>query len=228
MNNILFCIDVYTVTEGDTLYSIAEKYDLPVSLLMKVNGISDPYNLLIGTRLCIPGDISQLPEGMRPDIQARQEAQHVLAPQNMHEHHAAQEAQQAQQEAQAQQASQMQAQQAEQRPMGQRPPVMPPRPSAPAAGQMHQHQAHDQHNMNTPQVIEIPVVVERAEPVQIPASNSTPAPPAPKPKTHTVKAGDTLYLIARMHNIRLDDLMDANPNVDPYNLMIGTILRLPY
>ena len=83
--------------------------------------------------------------------------------------------------------------------------------------------------MNTPQVIEIPVVVERAEPVQIPASNSTPAPaPAPKPKTHTVKAGDTLYLIARMHNIRLDDLMDANPNVDPYNLMIGTILRLPY
>ena len=246
MNNILFCIDVYTVTEGDTLYSIAEKYDLPVSLLMKVNGISDPYNLLIGTRLCIPGDISQLPEGMRPDIQAWQEAQHVHAPQNMHEHHAAQEAQQAQQEAQAQQAQQnaqmqaqqnaqmqarqnAQAQQAEQRPMGQRPPVMPPRPSAPATDHMHQHQAQDQHNMNTPQVIEIPVVVERAEPVKIPASNSTPAPaPAPKPKTHTVKAGDTLYLIARMHNIRLDDLMDANPNVDPYNLMIGTILRLPY
>ena len=237
MNNILFCIDVYTVTEGDTLYSIAEKYDLPVSLLMKVNGISDPYNLLIGTRLCIPGDISQLPEGMRPDIQARQEAQHVYAPQNMHEHHAAQEAQQAQQEAQMQQAQQeaqmqqaqqnAQAQQAEQRPMGQRPPIMPPRPSAPAAGQMHQHQAHDQHNMNTPQVIEIPVVVERPEPVQRPAPKPETA-PAPKPKTHTVKAGDTLYLIARMHNIRLDDLMDANPNVDPYNLMIGTILRLPY
>lgn len=220
MNNILFCIDVYTVTEGDTLYSIAEKYDLPVSLLMKVNGISDPYNLLIGTRLCIPGDISQLPEGMRPDIQARQEAQHV---------HAHQEAQmqQAQQEAQAQQASQMQARQAEHRPMGQRPPIMPPRPSAPAADQMHQHQAQDQHNMNAAQVIEIPVVVERPEPVQRPAPKPETA-PAPKPKTHTVKAGDTLYLIARMHNIRLDDLMDANPNVDPYNLMIGTILRLPY
>ncbi len=236
MNNILFCIDVYTVTEGDTLYSIAEKYDLPVSLLMKVNGISDPYNLLIGTRLCIPGDISQLPEGMRPDIQARQEAQHVHAPQNMHEHHAAQEAQQAQQEAQAQQARQnalmqarqnAQAQQAEQRPMGQRPPVMPPRPSAPATDHMHQHQAQDQHNMNAAQVIEIPVVVERPEPVQRPAPKPETA-PAPKPKTHTVKAGDTLYLIARMHNIRLDDLMDANPNVDPYNLMIGTILRLPY
>ena len=227
MNNILFCIDVYTVTEGDTLYSIAEKYDLPVSLLMKVNGISDPYNLLIGTRLCIPGDISQLPEGMRPDIQARQEAQHVHAPQNMHEHHAAQEAQQAQQNAQMQARQNAQAQQAEQRPMGQRPPVMPPRPSAPATDHMHQHQAQDQHNMNAAQVIEIPVVVERPEPVQRPAPKPETA-PAPKPKTHTVKAGDTLYLIARMHNIRLDDLMDANPNVDPYNLMIGTILRLPY
>ena len=33
MKTSLVCIDVYTVSEGDTLYSIAEKYDLPVSLL---------------------------------------------------------------------------------------------------------------------------------------------------------------------------------------------------
>ena len=31
MNKSLVCIDVYTVSEGDTLYAIAEKYDLPVS-----------------------------------------------------------------------------------------------------------------------------------------------------------------------------------------------------
>ena len=55
MKTSLVCIDVYTVSEGDTLYSIAEKYDLPVSLLMKVNCIDNPYNLQIGTRLCIPG-----------------------------------------------------------------------------------------------------------------------------------------------------------------------------
>ena len=60
MNNSLVCIDVYTVTAGDTLYTIADKYDLPVSLLMKVNCITNPYNLEIGTRLCIPGDESQL------------------------------------------------------------------------------------------------------------------------------------------------------------------------
>lgn len=114
MNNCLFCIDVYTVNEGDTLYSIAEKYELPVSLLMKVNGIDNPYNLRIGSRLCIPGTEEQLP-------------------------------------------------------------------------------------------------------------------PAPKTceTTHTVKAGDTLYLIAKMHNIKLDALMRANPHIDPYNLLIGTELCIP-
>lgn len=113
MTNCLFCIDVYTVNEGDTLYSIAEKYELPVSLLMKVNGIDNPYNLRIGTRLCIPGTEDQLPP---------------------------------------------------------------------------------------------------AQPCEL---------------KHTVKAGDTLYLIAKMHNIKLDALMRANPHIDPYNLMVGTELCIP-
>ncbi len=55
MKTSLVCIDVYTISEGDTLSLLAEKYDLPVSLLMKVDGIDNPYNLRIGTRLCIPG-----------------------------------------------------------------------------------------------------------------------------------------------------------------------------
>lgn len=114
MKTSLVCIDVYTISEGDTLYSIAEKYDLPVSLLMKVNGIDNPYNLRIGTRLCIPGTEDQLPQ-----------------------------------------------------------------------------------------------------------------PPVQCPKTHTVVHGDTLYLIARKHGIKLDSLMRANPNIDPYNLLIGTQLCIP-
>ena len=114
METSLVCIDVYTVNEGDTLYSIGEKYDLPVSLLMKVNGIVDPYNLQIGHRLCIPGTEDQLPH--KPDICF---------------------------------------------------------------------------------------------------------------KTHIVEAGDTLYLIAKMHQIKLDALMQANPNIDPYNLLIGTELLIP-
>lgn len=119
MNNDLVCIDIYTVSEGDTLYSIGEKYDLPVPLLMKVNLIADPYNLQVGSRLIIPGDTSQLPDA---EIYTR--------------------------------------------------------------------------------------------------------PKKPQNK-HTIKAGDTLYLIAKNHNIKLDALMNANPNVDPYNLEIGSILILP-
>ena len=108
MTNTLVCIDVYTISEGDTLYSIAEKYELPVSLLMKVNDIDNPYNLQIGTRLCIPGTEEQLPH-----------------------------------------------------------------------------------------------------------------------RTHTVIAGDTLYLIAKKHGVRLDSLMRANPDIDPYNMLVGTILIIP-
>ena len=114
MNKSLVCIDVYTVSEGDTLYAIAEKYDLPVSLLMKVNCIENPYNLQIGSRLCIPGTEDQLP---KPQECCR--CRHKVAP------------------------------------------------------------------------------------------------------------GDTLYLIAKKHGVKLDALMRANPDMDPYNLMIGPELCIP-
>ncbi len=115
MNKSLVCIDVYTVNEGDTLYSIGEKYDLPVSLLMKVNCIDNPYNLQIGSRLCIPGTEDQLPN-------REEESSH---------------------------------------------------------------------------------------------------------RTHNVAAGDTLYLIAKKYGVRLDNLMRANPDIDPYNMLVGTVLFIP-
>ncbi len=120
MNHSLVCVDVYTISAGDTLYSIAEKYDLPVALLMKVNCITNPYNLQIGARLCIPGDPSQLPK--------------------------------------------------------------PPAEEEPSR---------------------------------------------PQQTVHMVEAGDTLYLIAKKHGVKLDDIMGANPAIDPYNLMIGTELVIP-
>jgi len=116
MNKTLVCIDIYTVAEGDTLYSIGEKYDLPVSLLMKVNDIDNPYNLQIGTRICIPGTEDQLHNKCEPCI------------------------------------------------------------------------PH---------------------------------------KTHTVVAGDTLYLIAKKHGVRLDSLVNSNPDIDPYNMLVGTVLIIP-
>ncbi|WP_179151916.1 LysM peptidoglycan-binding domain-containing protein [Oceanobacillus senegalensis] len=46
---------------------------------------------------------------------------------------------------------------------------------------------------------------------------------------HTISAGDTFYSIATMYeDINLRDLYVLNPNVDPYNLQIGSKVRVKY
>jgi len=44
---------------------------------------------------------------------------------------------------------------------------------------------------------------------------------------HTVRAGDTLYMMARQYKITLDALMKSNPNLDAYNFQIGMHLCIP-
>jgi LysM repeat protein len=51
--------------------------------------------------------------------------------------------------------------------------------------------------------------------------------PTPTPFTYTVVAGDTLSGIATRFNVRLDDLVAANPGVSPAALQIGTVLKIP-
>lgn len=119
------CTDIYTVQAGDTLYAVSQRYNVDVGLLMRVNRISNPYNLRIGTRLCVPGLAEPLPD-VEPD-----------APQDGAD--------------------------------------MPMEPAA----------------------------------------------------THVVKEGDTLYMIAKQHNVTLEALMRANPDIDPYNLQIGMEIRVP-
>ena len=123
------CVDIHTVRSKDTFYSIAKKYDMNVDLLMRVNGMRNPYDLQVGTRLCIPGMIlpelssggnapgGGMPDGMGPGFSCR--------------------------------------------------------------------------------------------------------------NIYTVKPGDTLYMIAKMHKITLDALMDANPGIDPYQLQKGMELCIP-
>jgi hypothetical protein len=51
--------------------------------------------------------------------------------------------------------------------------------------------------------------------------------PTPTPSTYTVVAGDTLSGIAARFDVRLNDLMAANPGVSPNPLPVGTILNIP-
>ena len=44
---------------------------------------------------------------------------------------------------------------------------------------------------------------------------------------YTIKAGDTLYFIARTYNTTVEAIMAINPGLDPYNLQIGQVICVP-
>ncbi|WP_081988409.1 LysM domain-containing protein [Halobacillus sp. BBL2006] len=44
---------------------------------------------------------------------------------------------------------------------------------------------------------------------------------------HTVKPGSTLYNIANLHKgVSVEDLLELNPNIDPFNLRVGQEIRV--
>lgn len=47
------CI-MHIIQEGDSLYSISRRYNVPISMLFKANPYVEIYNLQIGDELCIP------------------------------------------------------------------------------------------------------------------------------------------------------------------------------
>lgn len=51
---------------------------------------------------------------------------------------------------------------------------------------------------------------------------------APAPiRTHTVKSGETLTMIARKYGVQVDALMAANPRLEPRRMQIGQTLNIP-
>ena len=55
-----------TVARGDTLYSLAKKYDTSVDELAKMNNLSAPFALSVGQKIKVPGDVVIVPEKARP------------------------------------------------------------------------------------------------------------------------------------------------------------------
>jgi len=51
--------------------------------------------------------------------------------------------------------------------------------------------------------------------------------PAPVMRTHTVRAGDTSYAIARRYGVQPAALRAANPGLDPRRLQVGQVLNIP-
>lgn len=52
-------------------------------------------------------------------------------------------------------------------------------------------------------------------------------PPCPEGNYYTVRPGDTLNAIAQRYNISLDDLIEANPYIDPNRISVGQVLCIP-
>ena len=49
----------------------------------------------------------------------------------------------------------------------------------------------------------------------------------PEGNPYTIQPGDTFFSIASRFNISVDDLIEANPGVDPNNLRVGQVICIP-
>lgn len=53
----------YIIKPGDTLYNISLQYNVTVKEILKINPFLNPYNLLVGQKICIPLDEKFCPNG---------------------------------------------------------------------------------------------------------------------------------------------------------------------
>lgn len=63
-----FCTNgiIYTIQRGDSLFTIARRYNLTVQQMIQANPqISDPNVVEVGQRICIPIPVPPLPEGVK-------------------------------------------------------------------------------------------------------------------------------------------------------------------
>jgi len=59
-----------------------------------------------------------------------------------------------------------------------------------------------------------------------PAATPLPA-PTPTPTIHIVALGETISSIALRYGLDMNAVLAANPDIDPYTLMVGTLVKIP-
>lgn len=70
-----------------------------------------------------------------------------------------------------------------------------------------------------------PEALQVGQTICIPRQQVFPA--CPEGNFHTIRPGDTLYSLARFYNVSLDDLLEANPGLDPDRLTVGQVICIP-
>lgn len=80
----------------------------------------------------------------------------------------------------------------------------------------------------TPVPTAVPVVVISPTPTPTIAPTPTPTPPpTPTPKTHTVRPGDSLSVIATFYGVSMGAILELNNIPDPDTVPVGQVLILP-
>lgn len=97
----------------------------------------------------------------------------------------------------------------------------------------------DPSRLSVGQTIRLPAIEGAPPPTPVPEPTEQPteAPAAPTPtavltpvslgQTYTVQAGDIPLTIAQKFGITVEELIAANPGIDPNNLQIGQVLVIP-
>ncbi len=222
----------YTIKSGDTLFLLARRFNTTVEAIMKINPGIEPNNLQIGQVICIPqmapptppcpngflytiraGDtFYKLSQQFNVSVEALMRANPGVDPNNL-------------QIGQVICIPQMAP------PM---PPSMPPCPNGflytikpgdtfyklsqqfnvSVEALMRANPGVDPNNLQIGQVICIPQM-------------ASPMPPCPNGFYYTVKPGDTLYTIGQHFNVNVQEIINANPGIDPNNLQVGQVICIP-
>jgi len=163
----------YTIKSGDTLYKLAMTYNTTVEAIMRINPGINPNNLQIGQRICIPQTTTPppttCPRGTFVYTIKSGDTLYKLAI----TYNTTVEA------------------------------IMAVNPGI------------NPNNLQIGQRICIP--------------ETTPQPPMCPRGTfaYTIKAGDTLYMLAIRYNTTVEAILAANPGIDPNNLRIGQVICIP-
>jgi LysM repeat protein len=73
----------YTIREGDSFYNIAQRYGIPLNLLLEANQVANPYDLKVGQEICIPNVPPGCPFGTLVTIQEGTRLSDILISYNL-------------------------------------------------------------------------------------------------------------------------------------------------
>ena len=73
----------YAIREGDTFYNLAQRYGIPLNLLLEANPNANPYDLKVGQEICIPNVPAGCPFGTVVTIQEGTRLSDILISYNL-------------------------------------------------------------------------------------------------------------------------------------------------